>query len=112
MLLNWMRVLESAVQEQQRMFLKKGNMDPEQKKPAFFLIQLASDKIASLCVLHLMKTLFRQFIRDIRTTQKEDAQMYDEVVDFNSENVKIPAIVLFSELGGLLDKELKKQQQV
>ncbi len=53
-----------------------------------------------------MKHLFRQFISGIRNYED-----YDHLItDTGSENVnevKIPAIQLFDELGHLFDKELK-----
>jgi hypothetical protein len=57
-----------------------------------------------------MKTLFRQFVRDIKHEQDENTMMYDdEVVDFSmTDSVKIPAISLFSDIGKLFDKELKQ----
>lgn len=33
---------------------------------------MSSEKIASLCVLHLMKHLFKQFIHDIRNIEDEE----------------------------------------
>lgn len=64
---------------------------------------MPSDKVASLCVLHLMKHLFRQFIHDIR--QYEDENLREE--SSNPQEVKIPAIQLFDELGKLYDRELR-----
>ena len=54
-----------------------------------------------------MKSLFRQFIRDQGDTQKGISQLIDTSSDFNTSNVKTPAIVLFSDLGDLFNKELK-----
>ncbi len=33
---------------------------------------MPADKIASICVLHLMKHLFRQFIHDIRQYEEDE----------------------------------------
>jgi hypothetical protein len=33
---------------------------------------MPSDKIASICVLHLMKHIFRQFIHDIRNYEEDE----------------------------------------
>jgi DNA-directed RNA polymerase len=97
-----------VIQEQQRIFLRKSNLETEKGKPNFYLLQLPSDKIASICVMHLMKTLFRQFIRDQSDdSHKTDHGNFDISVDFSSDNVKTPAITLFSDLGDLFAKELK-----
>jgi hypothetical protein len=55
---------------------------------------MPSDKIASICVLHLMKHLFRQFIHDIRQYEDdENLKVTDEGdVGNNAQEVKIPAI--------------------
>ncbi len=55
----------------------------------------------------MMKHLFRQFVKDIRKQADESAQIVDKEVDLTSQEVKIPAIQLFDELGKLFDKELK-----
>jgi len=69
---------------------------------------MPSDKIASICVLHLMKHLFRQFIHDIRQYEDENLKVSDESdVGSNAQEVKIPAIQLFDELGKLFDRELR-----
>lgn len=107
LVLHWMKCIENAVQEQQRIFLRKSNLETEKGKPSYYILLMPADKIASICSLHLMKTLFRQFIRDLGDTSKEPSQMADVGNDFSTENVKTPAITLFSELGQLFDKELK-----
>jgi hypothetical protein len=48
------------------MIMKKDQVDPKKNPIGFYLIQLSSEKIASICVLHLMKHLFQQFIIDSR----------------------------------------------
>jgi hypothetical protein len=58
-ILSWMRLLESSITEQQKIFIKRANLDPEKSKIGFYLIQMPSEKVASLCVLHLMKHLFK-----------------------------------------------------
>ena len=105
--LHWLKSIENAVQEQQRIFLRKSNLETEKGKPSYYLLMMPSEKIASICVMHLMKSLFRQFIKDLSDTHREQTQMLDTSADFRTENVKTPAITLFSELGKLYDKELK-----
>lgn len=58
-IISWMKLLEDAISEQQKIFIQRGNLDPQKSKIGYYLIQMPSDKIASLCVLHLMKHLFR-----------------------------------------------------
>ena len=99
--LYWLKSIQNAIQEQQRIFLRKNATDGK-NKASFYLIQMPSDKIASICVMHLMKTLFRQFIRDLGDTSDPLAD-----TSINKEAVKTPAITLFSDLGDLFAKELK-----
>jgi hypothetical protein len=65
---------------------------------------MPSEKIASLCIIHLMKHLFQQFVSDIRKFKEEET---NEKEDMNNSDVKFTAIQLFDELGKLFDKELK-----
>lgn len=53
---------------------------------------MPSEKIATMCVLHLMKHLFRQFVSDVRKIRDEDTQIYDKDTDVNSNDVKITAV--------------------
>lgn len=53
-----------------------------------------------------MKHLFRQFIHDVR--DYEDENIHDETQPTNPQEVKIPAIQLFDELGKLFDRELRQ----
>ena len=71
---------------------------------------MPSDKIASICVLHLMKHLFRQFIHDIRQYDDENLKVTgnEGSAAENGHEVKIPAIQLFDELGKLFDRELRQ----
>lgn len=68
---------------------------------------MPSDKIASLCVLHLMKHLFRQFIHDIRNYEQDENLKVHDDANTNPQEVKIPAVQLFDELGKLFDRELR-----
>ena len=102
-----MKLLEDAIAEQQKIFIQRGNLDPQKSKIGYYLIQMPSEKIASLCVLHLMKHLFRQFIHDIRNYEDEVNLSDSEVSGDKSQEVKIPAIQLFDELGKLFDRELR-----
>jgi hypothetical protein len=45
---------------------------------------MSGEKIATICVLHLMKHLFKQFINDIRKFADEEAQISDKQVDSTS----------------------------
>ena len=53
-----------------------------------------------------MRHLFKEFVNDIHKEQQEMTQMKDLDVHLSQE-VKVPAIELFDELGRLFDKELK-----
>lgn len=44
--------------------MKRGNIDAQKSKLGYYLIQMPSDKISALCVMHIMKHLFSQFARD------------------------------------------------
>ena len=73
------------IAEQQKIFLKRGNLDPQKSKVGFYLIQMPSEKIATLCVLHLVKHLFSQFIRDIRNEDenlKMSSRAHEEEMKF------------------------------
>ena len=70
-------------------------------------MSLPSEQIATLCVLHLMRHLFREFVNDIhKEADKKHSQERDMNVDI-AQDVKIPAVTLFDQLGSLFDKELK-----
>ena len=103
-----MRSLEGAINEQQKIFVKRGNIDVNRNKVGFNLIQLPSEKVAALCVMHLMKHLLSQFVKDTRLYE-EEYSMHSEAkeAEFLTRDLKIPAIQLFHELGLLFDKELK-----
>ena len=52
--------MEAAITEQQKIFVKRsGNMDAN--KVGFYLISMPADKIATVCVMHLMKVLLAEF---------------------------------------------------
>jgi len=70
-IISWMRTLELAITEQQKIFVKRGNIDPSRNKLGYYLIQMPSDKISALCVMHLMKHLFLQFVKDTRNLDDE-----------------------------------------
>lgn len=90
--MQWMKLLEGSIQEQQKIFIKRANLDPGKSKIGYYLIQMPSEKIASICVLHLMKHLFKQFILDIRNFDDENLV---QPTHNNSHEVRIPAIQLF-----------------
>lgn len=57
-MINWIKTIESAITEQQRIIVKRGSVDPKKDRLSFLLIQMPSDKMAALCIMHLMKHLF------------------------------------------------------
>ena len=90
------------------MIMKKDQIDPRKNPIGYYLIQLQSDKIATVCVLHLMKHLFQSFILDSRKQAEMNVDLEETEVDITSKDVKITAISLFDELGNLFQKELKQ----
>lgn len=90
------------------MVMKKDQIDPKKNPVGYYLIQLQSDKIATVCVLHLMKHLFQSFILDSRKQAEMNVDLEETEVDMTSKDVKITAISLFDELGNLFQKELKQ----
>lgn len=106
-ILSWMRLLETSIAEQQKIFIKRASLDPNKSKIGYYLVQMPSDKIASLCVLHLMNHLFRQFIQDISYLDDPDKAPKSPE---ETQEVRIPAIQLFDELGKLFDRELKSSK--
>ena len=72
---------------------------------------MPSDKIAALCVIHLMKHLFSKFSSDINSYDIQyllDKHDVAKEGEFPGEEIKIPAVRLFQELGKLFDAELKE----
>ena len=63
-MINWIKTIEAAITEQQRIIVKRGNVDPKKDKLSFLLIQMRSDKMAALCIMHLMKRLFTEFLEE------------------------------------------------
>lgn len=68
---------------------------------------MPADKIAALCVMHLMKHLFSQFILDSKASGSaaEASLMGKQQADesLKTREIKIPAAQLFRELGRLFD---------
>ena len=62
-LIHWMGSLEAAISEQQRISLRKSKIGKH--NPNLYMLQMPADKISTICVIHLMKTLFKSFIEDI-----------------------------------------------
>lgn len=58
-----MRLLETAIVEQQKIATKRGSMDPT--KIGYYIMSMPSDQIATLCVLHLVRHLFKEFVEDL-----------------------------------------------
>lgn len=107
-----MRKLEAAVTEQQKIFIKRGNLDPKKQKLGQYLIQMPSDKIAAICVMHLMKHLFKIFSQEHKLYSEEFGSFKDETqeMEFMQRDLKIPAIDLFLDLGKLFEQELKNSK--
>jgi hypothetical protein len=57
-ILSWIKSMEQSITEQQKIFIKRGNLDPQKSRLGYYLVQMPSDKISALCVMHLMKHLF------------------------------------------------------
>jgi len=72
-MINWIKTIEAAVTEQQRIIVKRGSLDPKKDKLSFLLIQMPSDKMAALCIMHLMKHLLKQFLDDLKFKPEEVA---------------------------------------
>ena len=66
-----------------------------------------SDKIAAICVMHMMKTLFQQFQRDMHEI-KDEGLMIQKEEEFQPKVIKVASIHLFKELGELFNSELKQ----
>ena len=69
---------------------------------------LPADAIASLCVTHLVKQLLKEFVDDMHHEADRQSQV-GKGNSIQSNDVKIPAITLFDELGKLFDKELRQR---
>ena len=104
--------MEAAVTEQQKIFIKRGNLDPKKQKLGQYLIQMPSDKIAAICVMHLMKHLFKIFSQEHKLYSEEFGSFKDETqeMEFMQRDLKIPAIDLFLDLGKLFEQELKNSK--
>ena len=86
--------------------MKRGNMDSQKSKIGHYLIQMPCDKIAAICVMHLMKHLLSQFSKD-NSHFNEDFSLLKNDENIEKSEFKIQAITLFQELGKLFDQELK-----
>ena len=64
-----MKALETAVAEQQKIFVKRGSLDSN--KIGYYLASMPSEQIATLCVLHLMRHLMSEFVHDIHKEADE-----------------------------------------
>jgi hypothetical protein len=58
-----MKTLESSISEQQKIFMKRGSLD--NTKYGYYIMAMPSEQIATICVLHLMRHLFKEFVSDI-----------------------------------------------
>ena len=114
-IIGWTKTLEAAITEQQKIFVKRGSLDPSRSKLGYHLVQMPSDKMAAMCVIHLMKHLFAQFSSEIKNydveylLEKQDGRGGAQVdQDLRGPEIKMPAVKLFQELGKLFDAELKE----
>jgi hypothetical protein len=72
---------------------------------------MPSDKIAAVCVIHMMKHLFSQFVKDTRNFDQDFSVLKSEKKETEflmEQDSKIPSLQLFQELGKLYDQELKQ----
>lgn len=100
-------MLETAIAEQQRIFMKQGSLDTN--KVGFYVMAMPSDELASLCVIHMMRHLLGEFLNNTNKDAERFAQTRELEVDFSSLDVKIMAVKLFQDLGSLVDRQLKKR---
>jgi hypothetical protein len=75
----------------------------------FYLIQLPSDKIAALCVMHLMKRLFSEFALESKSHDSEHGLVSADgkEADVAGKELKVTALELFRDIGDLFERELK-----
>lgn len=106
-ILSWIKTLEKAISEQQAISVKRGNMD--QSRIGYYLMSLPSDQIATICVVHLIRSLFTEFVHDMHSDNDVRSAVKDRPVDFTSQNFKLLTFDLCYELGNLFDKELKQR---
>lgn len=62
-ILRWTKSMETALSEQQRIFLKK-NLNAQGDKISFYILAMQSDELASLCVIHIMRHLLGEFLNN------------------------------------------------
>lgn len=103
-ILQWIETMTAVITEQQKIAAKRGAFD--KNSIGYYLMAMPSEQISSLCVLHVMRHLFSEFVNDIHKEAEKTSAERDEV---QSPDVKILAVSLFSELGKLFDKELKQK---
>jgi hypothetical protein len=70
---------------------------------------MPSEQMAQICTMHLMKVLLNNFTQNTNKDADMNAQLSDVNVNFTSQEIKIPAIHLFSELGAHINSELKSR---
>ena len=100
-ILNWTKVLELAIAEQQRIFMKQGSLDTN--KVGFYVMAIPSDELASLCVIHMMRHLLSEFLQNTNKDAEQFAQTREVEVNFSALDIKIQAVKLFQDLGKLVD---------
>ena len=64
----------------------------------YYLIQMPSDKIAAVCVMHLMKHLLGQFVRDVNNFDEDFSLMKTKKKEEEflvNQDSKIPSLQLF-----------------
>jgi hypothetical protein len=105
-IIQWVKALESAIVEQQKIFVQQGNID--QSKIGFYIISMPSEQISSICVIYLMRYLMEHFVNNTSLEADKMAQIR-EAQDFQHSEVKIPSVQLFTELGRYFDRQLKQQ---
>ena len=77
-MINWIKTIEKAIMQQQRIILKRTKVDPQKDKISLLLLQMPSDKAAALCIIHLMKHLFTQFLDEHKFNADELALLTND----------------------------------
>ena len=78
-ILKWMKTLEGALAEQQRMFIKQGSL--ENNKIGFYIVAMPTDELASICVIHIMRHLLGEFLNNTNKDAERHSQIREIEVD-------------------------------
>ena len=75
-ILQWVKTLESAISEQQQIYVQQGNLD--QNKIGFYIMSMPSEHIASICVIYMMRYLMQEFVNNTSSEADRIAQLRNE----------------------------------